>query len=110
MLDLESLTDDPHLATNAGRVRARERIVAAIANRVRLRNAADWVARLTAAQVPCGLVRTVLEALSDIEASPLTGIAPSVPGRVRYPPPRLDEHGAVVREQGWEGFGRPRDG
>ncbi len=110
VLDLESLADDPHLATNAGRVRARERIVAAIANRVRLRNAADWVARLTAAQVPCGLVRTVLEALSDIEASPLTGIAPSVPGRVRYPPPRLDEHGAVVREQGWEGFGRPRDG
>ena len=106
VLDLTALANDPLLATNAGRVRARERIVAAIDDRVRHRNAADWVARLTSADVPCGMVRTVLEALSDADASPLTGVAPSVPGRVRYPPPGLDEHGPLVREQGWEAFGR----
>jgi crotonobetainyl-CoA:carnitine CoA-transferase CaiB-like acyl-CoA transferase len=105
-LDLQSFASDPLLATNAGRVRARDRVVAAIADRVHHRTAADWVTRLTSADVPCGLVRTVQEALSDADASALTGVAPSVPGRVRFPPPRLDQHGALVREHGWEAFGR----
>jgi hypothetical protein len=40
--------------------------------------------------------------LGEVEASPLTGVAPSVPGgRVRRPPPRLDEHGPVIRAGGW---------
>ncbi len=104
VLDLTTLAGDPALATNAGRVRARERVVAAIADRVRQRTAADWVADLTAAQVPCGVVRTVREALSDTDASPLTGVAPSVPGHVRFPPPRLDEQGSLVREYGWKAF------
>jgi crotonobetainyl-CoA:carnitine CoA-transferase CaiB-like acyl-CoA transferase len=105
VLNLPTLAGDSALANNAGRVRARDRVVAAIADRVRQRTAADWVADLTAAQVPCGVVRTVREALSDTDASPLTGIAPSVPGRIRFPPPRLDEHGALVREHGWGAFG-----
>ncbi len=104
VLDLPTLAGDPTLGTNAGRVRARERVVAAIADRVRHRTAADWVADLTDAQVPCGVVRTVREALSDTDASPLTGVAPSVPGHVRFPPPRLDEHGTLVRAHGWGGF------
>ena len=36
--------------------------------------------------------------------APLTGVAPSVPGTVRLPPPRLDEHGELVRKKGWGAF------
>jgi glutaryl-CoA transferase len=54
--------------------------------------------------VPAGIVRTVLEALADVDASPLTGVAPNAPGTVRLPPPMLDEHGRLVREHGWEAF------
>lgn len=104
VLDLAPLADDSALRTNAGRVRERSRVVEAVAGRVRERPAADWVSRLTQAEVPCGLVRTVQEALADCSASPLTGIAPSVPGCVRYAPPRLDEHGALVRAHGWAAF------
>jgi hypothetical protein len=46
-------------------------------------------------------VRTVLEALAEEGGSPLTGVAPSVPGSIRLPPPRLDEHGDLVRALGW---------
>jgi hypothetical protein len=51
-------------------------------------------------------VRTVAEALREVDASPLTGVAPSVPGAVRFAPPRLDEHGALVRAHGWGAFAR----
>jgi crotonobetainyl-CoA:carnitine CoA-transferase CaiB-like acyl-CoA transferase len=96
------------LATNALRLAGRERIVAAIAERVRERSAREWIDRLEARGVPCGVVRSVREALADVIASPLTGVAPSIPGAVRLPPPRLDEHGALVRAHGWDAFGRAR--
>ena len=62
----------------------------------------------TRAGVPCGPVKPVLEALRDVAASPLTGVAPLAPGTVRLPPPRLDEHGALVRAKGWAAFVRAR--
>ena len=108
-LALDPLAADPALATNADRVRQRDRVVRTLADRVRSAPAAHWLPRLAAGGVPCGLVRTVKEALADVEASPLTGIAPSVPGRVRFPPPRLDEHGAAVRAKGWAAFEQPMD-
>ena len=46
----------------------------------------------------------MLEALADVDASPLTGVAPAVPGSIRRPPPRLDEHGPAVRARGWGAF------
>jgi hypothetical protein len=49
-------------------------------------------------------VKSVLEALAETAGSALTGVAPSVPGRVRFAPPMLDEHGALVRERGWGAF------
>lgn len=112
-LGLPHLADDSRLLTNAGRVAHRELVVGAIAERLRERPAAEWIAALDAAGVPCGLVRGVLEALRDATssstspapfASPLTGVAPSVPGRVRFPPPRLDEHGAEIRRRRWKLF------
>jgi len=104
-LGLPSLAADPELATNPQRLRLRGRVVAALAARIREHDASHWVDRLTAAEVPCGLVRTVKEALADLDASALTGIGPSIPGRVRFPPPRLDEQGAVIRAKGWGAFG-----
>ena len=103
-LDLPALAADPRLAANAGRLAHRAELVAALAERLRERPAAEWLARLDRAGVPAGEVQTVLEALREVEASPLTGVAPSVPGTVRRPPPRLDEHGALVRARGWQAF------
>jgi crotonobetainyl-CoA:carnitine CoA-transferase CaiB-like acyl-CoA transferase len=103
-LDLDSLGDDPRLAANAGRLAHRQEVVGAIAARVRERAAAHWLSALEAAGVPCGVVKSVLEVLREVEASPLTGVAPSVPGSVRHPPPLLDEHGALIRRLGWDAF------
>jgi crotonobetainyl-CoA:carnitine CoA-transferase CaiB-like acyl-CoA transferase len=103
-LELDSLASDDSLRTNAGRLSARERIVTGITRRLAEHSAAEWVARLDAAGVPCGVVRTVPEALIESGASPLTGMPPSVEGTVRRTPPRLGEHSAVVRERGWDAF------
>jgi glutaryl-CoA transferase len=102
-LGLESL-NDPRFATNPGRLAHRAEVVAAIRARVAAKRADEWVALLGEAGVPCGLVRTVLEALGDVTASPLTGVAPLAPAAIRRPPPQLDEHGALVRAHGWEAF------
>ena len=104
-LGIESLRD-PRFATNAGRLAHREVVVAALRARVATKPAAEWIARLEKAGVPCGVVRTVLEALRDVAASPLSGVAPLAPASVRRPPPTLDEHGALVRAHGWEAFAR----
>lgn len=101
-LGLDTLAADRALATNAGRLAARSRVVGAIAARVRTATAAHWLARLEDAGVPCGVVKPVLEALREVEASALTGVAPQAPGRVRRPPPRLDEHGARIRAALWD--------
>ena len=104
VLGLEGLAADPALATNAGRLAARERVVREIGAALRARPAAAWLAALSAAGVPCGVVKPVLEALREVSASALTGVAPQVPGSVRRAPPRLDEHGAAVRAHGWAAF------
>ena len=103
-LTLDGLARDPDLASNEGRVRRRESVVSAIQARLRERPAAEWLERLARAGVPAGRVRSVLEALRDVDASALTGVAPSVPGSVRLPPPRLDEHGAEIRANAWSSF------
>lgn len=103
-LGLEALAADMALATNAGRVTQRDRVVAAIADRLRTAPAAVWIAALERAGVPCGVVKPVLEALREVSASSLTGVAPVAPGAVRLPPPRLDEHGTLVRADGWRAF------
>lgn len=103
-LGLDGLASDDGLATNAGRLAHRNSVVDAIAARVATRPAAEWLEVLAAVGVPAGVVRSVREALADVDASALTGVAPSPPGTVRRPPPRLDEHGALVRRHGWDAF------
>jgi crotonobetainyl-CoA:carnitine CoA-transferase CaiB-like acyl-CoA transferase len=103
-LGLENLASDPALRTNAGRAGARDRVVAVIAKRVREESAQHWIDVLTGANVPCGLVRSVKEALVDSGADAVTGVPSSVWGSVRTPPPRLDEHGDAIRALGWRAF------
>jgi len=100
-LGIDDLARDPTLATNSGRLAARKRIVDAISIRLLERNALEWTALLDSRNVPCGVVNSVLEALTSVDTSPLTGIAPSVPGSVRLPPPLLDQHGTAIRRNGW---------
>ena len=103
-LGLADLARDPALATNAGRVEHRARVVDQIAERLRKRRAEEWLDTLAEARVPAGRVKNVDEVLRDLGGSPLTGMPPSVPGSVRRPPPRLDEHGTRIRALGWEAF------
>jgi crotonobetainyl-CoA:carnitine CoA-transferase CaiB-like acyl-CoA transferase len=103
---LNALAADPELATNAGRLANRERLVRALAERLATRPAAEWRSKLDAAGVPNGVVKSVLEALEDTNGSALTGMPSSVGGGVRFPPPAIDEHGALVRDHGWGAFAR----
>ena len=103
-LGLPGLADDEGLVTNAGRLAQRGRVAGAIADQVRREPAAHWMARLDAAGVPCGVVRSVAEVVASVDASALTGMPASVPGRVRLAPPMLGEHTALVRERGWGAF------
>jgi crotonobetainyl-CoA:carnitine CoA-transferase CaiB-like acyl-CoA transferase len=105
-LGLRDLAEDEALATNAGRVENRDRVVTALAERVREMGAQHWIDRLQSVSVPCGVVRTVAEVLEVTDADPRTGVRPSVPGSVRLPPPRLDEHGDAIRTLGWRAFQR----
>jgi crotonobetainyl-CoA:carnitine CoA-transferase CaiB-like acyl-CoA transferase len=103
-LGLTELANDATLSTNAGRVKNRDAVVSTFSARVRGMNAEHWIACLASAGVPCGLVKTVAEALEATGASPVTGVPPSVPGSVRLPPPRLDADGDSVRAEGWRVF------
>ncbi len=105
-LGLRDLAEDEALATNAGRVKNRDRVVAALAERVGEMGAQHWIDCLHSVSVPCGVVRTVAEALEVSDADPRTGMPPSVPGSVRLPPPKLDEHGDAIRTLGWRAFQR----
>jgi crotonobetainyl-CoA:carnitine CoA-transferase CaiB-like acyl-CoA transferase len=103
-IGLDDLADDPALATNAGRLGQRDRIVEAFARQIATKPAAEWQTRLDKAGVPNGVVQSVLEALRTANASPVTGMVSSVGGVVRFEPPALDEHGDLVRARGWGVF------
>ena len=103
-LALDALADDPMLITNAGRLAHRERVVAAIAARIATEPATACCKRLDAVGVPCGLVRSVTEALTQVDSSPVTGVAPIANGRVRYPSPKLNEHQKLIRDERWSSF------
>jgi crotonobetainyl-CoA:carnitine CoA-transferase CaiB-like acyl-CoA transferase len=103
-LGLHDLAGDPALRTNAGRVARRSEVVAAMSARLATATAAEWRERLEAVGVPTGAVRSVLEVVTEAGGSPLHGMPSAVGGAVRFPPPRLDEHGGAIRRHGWEAF------
>jgi crotonobetainyl-CoA:carnitine CoA-transferase CaiB-like acyl-CoA transferase len=103
-LGLGQLAHDPALATNAGRIAQRDRIIKEFSSKLATAPAAAWQEKLGRAGVPTGVVRGVAEVLREIDASVLTGMPSSVGGRIRFPPPRLDAQGSVIRHSGWRVF------
>ncbi len=103
-LGLDVLGADPVLATNAGRLGARQRIVDAFSARLATEGADVWRRRLDAVGVPNGIVHSVLAAIAETQASAVTGMPSPVGGVVRYAPPRLGEHDATIRAAGWGAF------
>ena len=103
-IGLEDLAEDPALATNTGRLAARDRVVSRMQSVLRTRPASEWAAKLGAAEVPSGMVQTVLETLKETESSAVMGLPSSVGGVARREPPLLDEHGAQIRRSGWAVF------
>ncbi|HEX6750489.1 MAG TPA: CoA transferase [Longimicrobium sp.] len=117
----DGLAADPRFAENPGRVEHRAEVEAALAPVFRARPAAEWLAVLEAAGIPCSPVQTVREALADPlltergGAWPVTGATfgtvdtvPSplrfsrTPACVRHPPPALGEHTEAIRVNGWD--------
>jgi crotonobetainyl-CoA:carnitine CoA-transferase CaiB-like acyl-CoA transferase len=103
-LNRPDLAADRRYLANAGRVENRAALVGTLSDTFRTRPAAEWLEVLEGNGVPAGVVRPVSEALAEVEADARTGIAPAPPGSIRLPPPRLDQHGAMVRAAGWGVF------
>ncbi|SHH30411.1 formyl-CoA transferase [Jatrophihabitans endophyticus] len=109
------LVADERFRSNGERVGHRAALIAELEAALSVDTAARWEARLTAAQVPAGLVGSVGDAIERADLlglDPLldvgAGHAPAVRHPVRYsrsatapvtPPPRLGEHDGTVR--GW---------
>ena len=110
VLGLDGTAADPRFATNSDRVANREELAALLEGALAGRRAADWVADLAGAGVPCGLVNDVGEAfaLADrLGLGPVTdaGGVPQVanpiglsatPASYRLAPPALGEHTAEL--------------
>ncbi|TDD31379.1 CoA transferase, partial [Nonomuraea terrae] len=83
-LDRPDLADDDRYATNAGRVAAREPLIADLNAVLATRSADGWFERLTAAGVPCGPINDLAAAFALAER---LGLEPAV---------RLDGVGQVA--------------
>ncbi len=88
-----ALADDPRFATNAARVAHREALIPILAERFRTARAAEWLARLEAASVPCGPVNSIDQVFASAQAAarglrvdlphPLAGSVPQVASPLR---------------------------
>jgi crotonobetainyl-CoA:carnitine CoA-transferase CaiB-like acyl-CoA transferase len=121
-LELDGLAGDPRFADNDARVRNREALRPMLADRFAARTSADWLARLDAAQVPCGPVNDVAAAFSQPQAQargmdmtvdhPVLGPIRQVgvpfklsatPALIRSAPPLLGEHNdEILAELGYD--------
>lgn len=66
-LDLPGLPTDPRFASNADRVAHRDELTAVLEHRLATAPATEWVAHLSAAGIPAGLVNDVAEAIAFAE-------------------------------------------
>jgi crotonobetainyl-CoA:carnitine CoA-transferase CaiB-like acyl-CoA transferase len=111
-LGLDDFAAERGLDRNPGRLAVRETVAARIEQVVRTRPADYWMSLLERAGVPAGIVKSVLQALADTNASAVMGMPSSVGGMWRSPPPKLDEHGTAIRAGLWAVFStegaRPR--
>ena len=109
------LAADPAFATNADRVRNRDRLIPELAAAFAVRPAAEWLAALEAAGVPCAPIRTLdevfaapesaglVEDIADGARGALRLVASPIhlsrtPAATRRAPPLLGEHTAVAGE------------
>ena len=120
VLALDTLADDPRFQTNKDRVAAHDELRPLLVERLRTRPAAEWLAQLKEAGVPCGAVRDLDQLFTDpqiIERAmvvalehPIAGVIRQLgvpiklgatPGGVRTSPPVLGQHtDAILRELG----------
>jgi crotonobetainyl-CoA:carnitine CoA-transferase CaiB-like acyl-CoA transferase len=105
------LARDPRFRTNAARVEHRAEVVAALAPLLAARTAAEWIAALEGAGVPCGPINDLAQVFADpqvrhrglrVEAPhPVAGAVPMVASPIRLSgtpishdvaPPTLGQH------------------
>jgi crotonobetainyl-CoA:carnitine CoA-transferase CaiB-like acyl-CoA transferase len=116
------LPEDPRFARNAGRVRNRAVLVPLLAEHLKRRSRADWLAALDAAKVPCGPINDLADVFADPQVlaramtvdlpHPLAGTVRLVaspiklsatPVQYRRPPPLLGEDTEqVLAEYGFD--------
>jgi crotonobetainyl-CoA:carnitine CoA-transferase CaiB-like acyl-CoA transferase len=119
--ELAGLAADVRFATNADRVRNREVLRAILGGAIARRSTGEWLAALTAAEVPAGQVRDLAQAFADPQVLArdmvvsvdhptagtirLPGIPyklAATPGSIRRPPPLFGEHtNEVLAELGY---------
>ncbi len=109
--DCEALGSDPRFLTNADRVAHRAALVGFLEPVLASRNTLDWIARLEAANVPCGPINRVDEVFADpqaisrgftvsldhVQAGPIDLVASPLrlkrtPPEYRWAPPVLGQH------------------
>ncbi len=105
------LARDPRFARNADRVRHRDALVPLLADRLRERPRASWLAAFDAAKVPCGPINDLADVFADphVRARGMTLSVPhplnpglelvaspmklsATPVTLRHPPPMLGQH------------------
>lgn len=83
-LDAPSLATDPRFVDNPARVANRAALTASIEARLASADAETWLGRLAAVGVPCGVVRTVPEALTSAQAEAVGSLRRHVSGAAEY--------------------------
>jgi crotonobetainyl-CoA:carnitine CoA-transferase CaiB-like acyl-CoA transferase len=115
---VQALAQDSRFVRNADRVRHRAVLVPLLAEVMRGRRKADWLAALEAAKVPCGAINDLAEVFADPQVKergmtvemphPLSGTVPLVaspiklsatPVQYRLAPPLLGQHTVEVLAQ-----------
>jgi crotonobetainyl-CoA:carnitine CoA-transferase CaiB-like acyl-CoA transferase len=108
-LSLEALAEDERYATNAARVRNRDALNAIIVPLLKSNTSEYWLEKLRAADILCGPINTVADALADSALAAclpivdvgLPNVARAMGGAIRYdgeffsaerPPPAKGQH------------------
>ncbi len=120
-IGLADLASEPRFATNGQRVINREALRSVLAERLAGRSSAEWLARLDAAEIPCGPIEDVVSAFASPEAEALRMRVPlqhdvlgridqvglpfslsRTPATIRTPPPLLGEQtDEILAEAGY---------